>query len=138
MKSGESTDNRLIGPGSNDYGRSETRYGGGSYQCELCGQMHYGSTIHVCGENMPHIEEISPERKDNTLLDNFIDKLSKANVKVVFGLEQQGHIDVIEKIIKEHGNSVWVWKEKIAPEIGWDAFTACTYYLDYILEKQSK
>ena len=31
------------------------KYGGGHYTCDKCGQVHFGSTIHYCGENMPHI-----------------------------------------------------------------------------------
>lgn len=32
------------------------KYGGGHRTCSKCGQLHFGSTIHHCGQNMPYIE----------------------------------------------------------------------------------
>lgn len=70
------------------------------------------------------------------------------NVKVMFGLVQQGHIPTIERIIDkwnksfkeqfpnepekvDHKYSKHVWEE-IGKEIGWCPFTACLYYFEYL------
>lgn len=53
-----------------------------------------------------------------------------------FGLEQQGHIPTIEKMIKEFGNSTssHLW-ENIGKEIGWDGTTAAYHYIEYLRKK---
>lgn len=72
------------------------------------------------------------------------------NIKVVFGLEQQGHIPTIEAIIKRWNDSYkdqfpdekpinmmyskHVWDE-IGRKIGWCSFTAALYYFEYLSEK---
>ena len=52
--------------------QDDIKYGGGHYTCEKCGQVHYGSTIHYCGENMPYI----PEDRDKviTTISKFIEE----------------------------------------------------------------
>lgn len=54
------------------------------------------------------------------------------NVQIKFGLEQQGHISTIEKIIDELGfinEHTW---EEIGKEIGWCPQTACYHYMRYL------
>lgn len=73
-------------------------------------------------------------------------KADEKGLKVVFGLEAQGHIPTIEAIIKrkqEHYNKSFpddytnvmyakhVWDE-IGKKIGWCSFTACLYYFRYL------
>ena len=55
-------------------------------------------------------------------------------MSVKFGLEQQGHIDTIERILNDLGSNEYAWA-KIWKEIGWDANTACYYYVKYLREK---
>ena len=71
------------------------------------------------------------------------------NVKIVFGLEAQGHIPTIEAIIKRWNDgyimqfpnekpvnmmySKSVWNE-IGDKIGWCPFTAALYYFEYLNE----
>ncbi len=61
---------------------------------------------------------------------------------IKFGLEQQGHIETIEKMATEWESlgagiqSISFW-ERVGIEIGWDAFTACAWYCRY-LRKQIK
>lgn len=57
-------------------------------------------------------------------------------MNVKFGLEQQGHIQTIERILDEYGVNEYAWN-KIGKEIGWDANTACYFYVKY-LRKKSK
>lgn len=76
----------------------------------------------------------------------------KKGLKVVFGLEAQGHIPTIEAELKrrnedfekdypEHkGKNVMtysrhVW-EDIGKKIGWCSFTAALSYFEYLNEKQ--
>jgi hypothetical protein len=74
------------------------------------------------------------EKKDP--MDYFFEKLKENNVKIVFGLEAQGHIPTIEEELKKredhHSKDVW---EEIGKKIGWDSFTACTFYFNYREEK---
>ena len=53
------------------------------------------------------------------------------NVKIVFGLEQQKHIETIERILSELGSNEYAW-EKIGKEIGWCPKTACYHYVSYL------
>ena len=53
-------------------------------------------------------------------------------VKVKFGLEQQGHIPTIEKMLLEWGRSDYYIWQKIGKEIGWCPLTACSWYLEYV------
>ena len=77
---------------------------------------------------------------------DLIDEFEKSGVKPVFGLEAQGHIPTIERIIKRWNDSYardypknplnmiyqeHVWQE-IGREIGWSPFTACLYYFRYL------
>jgi len=81
--------------------------------------------------------------------DNLADAVNKAGVKIAFGLEAQGHIPTIEAIIERWNNvkidtypdekvnmiySKHVWEE-IGRTIGWDSFTACLYYFEYLENK---
>ena len=61
------------------------------------------------------------------------DGIEKKGLKVLFGLEQQGHIATIEKILNEFGSatSEYVW-EKIGKEIGWCPNAAARRYIEYL------
>ena len=72
---------------------------------------------------------------------HLIEEIEKKNVKVVFGLEAQGHIPTIEKELKRWnennqygGDMIYckeVW-EGIGKKIGWCPFTAALYYFEYL------
>jgi len=64
------------------------------------------------------------------------DAIEKKGAKIKFGLEQQGHIQTIEKMLNEFGSakSEYIW-EKIGKEIGWCPRTASLYYLEYLRNK---
>jgi hypothetical protein len=55
------------------------------------------------------------------------------NAPVVFGLQRQGHIPTIEKMLKE--GATW---EEIGKEIGWCAETAKEHYIWFILKKKEE
>jgi len=57
-------------------------------------------------------------------------------IKVQFGLEQQGHIPTIEKMLNEFGSarSEYIW-QRIGQAIGWDYKTAAFYYVEYLRSK---
>lgn len=59
------------------------------------------------------------------------------NVKVVFGLEAQGHIPTIEAILDDLGSNDYAW-EKIGKEIGWCDKTARNHYITYLIKKDGK
>ena len=50
------------------------------------------------------------------------------NSKVVFGLKAQGHIPIIQKMLKNHRS----WKE-IGKKIGWCPDTAKKHYKYYLI-----
>lgn len=58
--------------------------------------------------------------------------VSGSAVKVKFGLEQQGHIPTIEKMLLDWGRSDYYIWQKIGKEIGWCPLTACSWYLEYV------
>lgn len=79
-------------------------------------------------------------------------KADEAGVKMVFGLEAQGHIPTIEAIIKRWEDSYkeqypeeplsmmyskHVWEE-IGKKIGWCSFTAALHYFEYLDSKKTK
>jgi hypothetical protein len=77
-----------------------------------------------CAANPPEI----PAHLDNPLL--FLE-----GAKIKFGLESQGHIPVIEAMLKElGGSSKYAW-EAIGKKIGWCPLSACASYLSYILRR---
>jgi len=71
--------------------------------------------------------------------------VEKKGLKVVFGLEAQGHIPTIETELKrwndnnKYGNDMTyckaVW-EGIGKKIGWCSFTAALSYFEYLNKKQ--
>lgn len=83
----------------------------------------------------------------------FLETIEKSNVKVVFGLEAQGHIPIIESEIKRWNESFkkqypdsenvdmiyekHVW-EKIGKIIAWCPFSACLSYFEYLNNKNIK
>ena len=70
-------------------------------------------------------------------IQRLIDKMEKKNLKIVFGLEAQGHIPNIEKILDEFGSNEYAW-EKIGKEINWCPKTACYHYVTYLRSKNGK
>jgi hypothetical protein len=76
------------------------------------------------------------EKKLPPPIQNLADSIEKKNLKISFGLEQQGHIPTIEKILNEFASarSEYLW-EKIGKEIGWDSYTAMRYYLEYLRKR---
>jgi hypothetical protein len=73
----------------------------------------------------------------NKLMEDFAKKLDKKDLKIVFGLEAQGHIPTIEKILDDLGSNDYAW-EKIGKEIGWCDKTARNHYITYLREKYKK
>lgn len=85
-------------------------------------------------------------------MEKLIKQAEKANVKVVFGLEAQGHIPTIQAEIKRWNDSFkehypdsenvdmsyekHVW-EKIGKIIGWCPFTASLSYFEWIHKNSS-
>lgn len=59
------------------------------------------------------------------------------NPKVKLGLEAQGCIPIIEKILSEIGSSYYAW-ETIGRQIGWEPLTACSAYYKYLLKKKEE
>ena len=64
-------------------------------------------------------------------IEKLANKMQENNVKIVFGLEQQKHIETIERILSELGSNEYAW-EKIGKEIGWCPKTACYHYVSYL------
>lgn len=65
-------------------------------------------------------------------------------VKIVFGLEAQGHIKTIEEILSKWNDNEYnqdmtftkcVWDE-IGKKIGWCSFTAALNYFEYLNKKR--
>lgn len=63
-------------------------------------------------------------------------KIDEAGMTVKFGLEQQGHISTIEKILDDLGSCDYSWS-KIAKEIGWETNAARDSYINYLRKKIS-
>jgi hypothetical protein len=78
----------------------------------------------------------SAEKKLPPLIQKLADAIEQKGLKVQFGLEQQGHIPTIEKMLAEFGSarSEYIWK-KIGKAIGWEYTTAAFYYIEYLRRK---
>jgi len=63
--------------------------------------------------------------------------MEKANVKIVFGLEAQGHIPYIEEVLDNLGSCDYTW-DKIAKHIGWCPIAARDHYITYLQSKINK
>jgi hypothetical protein len=74
------------------------------------------------------------DKKLPPLIQHLADAIEKKNLKIVFGLEAQGHIPIIEKILDEIGSNEYAW-EKIGKEIGWCPQTAAYHYISYLRRK---
>lgn len=74
--------------------------------------------------------------EDNKIFDVMVNK----KFKVLFGLEAQGHIPLVEERLKtwwprfSDKNKFKVW-EDIAKEIGWIDYAACESYIKYLQRK---
>lgn len=56
------------------------------------------------------------------------------NPKIAFGLEAQGHIETIERLLTKWGKNYHAWID-IGAAIGWDPLTACINYREYQLNR---
>jgi len=74
-----------------------------------------------------------------------IEQAEKTNVRVVFGLEAQGHIPTIQSELKRWNENEYntdmtynkhVW-EGIGKIIGWCPFTACLSYFEWLHKNSS-
>ncbi len=79
-------------------------------------------------------EVIQPKKALPESIQYLADAIEKKGLKMSFGLEQQGHISTIEKIIDDLGCNEYAW-EKIGKEIGWCPNTASHHYIKYLREK---
>lgn len=81
-------------------------------------------------------------------LQHLIDKIEEKNLTIKFGLEAQGHIPTIERMISEYSSadeinvdgvdlshSSLVW-DKIAKEIGWEKETLMLHYIRHLRMKK--
>lgn len=77
-------------------------------------------------------------------IQHLVDKMEEKKIKVCFGLEAQGRIPTIERMISEYSavneintkgedlsHSEYLW-EKIAKEIGWCKETAMLHYIRHL------
>jgi hypothetical protein len=80
---------------------------------------------------------MSGESKITKAFQHLIDKMEEKDMKIVFGLEAQGHIPTIEKILDEFGSNEFSW-EKIGKEINWCPKTACYHYVTYLRKKDGQ
>lgn len=84
--------------------------------------------------------------KDESVIDKLINDIDNSGVKIVFGLEAQGHIPTIEKMLlywnepriegqvdMTYEKCVW---EQIGRKIGWCPFTASLSYFQYLNNKK--
>jgi hypothetical protein len=80
-------------------------------------------------------EESNHNRKPlPPLIQALVDGIEKKGLKIAFGLEQQGHIPTIERILADLGSNEYAW-DKIGKEIGWCPKTACYHYVKYLQDK---
>lgn len=63
--------------------------------------------------------------------------IDKKGFTIKFGLEQQGHIETIEKTLDELGSNDYSWK-KIGELIGWCPNAARDYYIVYLQNANEK
>jgi len=68
------------------------------------------------------------------LIQHLAEAIDKKGLVIKFGLEQQGHIETIERILDDLGSNEYSW-QKIGKEIGWCPNTACYYYVSYLRKK---
>jgi hypothetical protein len=69
------------------------------------------------------------------LIEKLAEAIEKKGLKITFGLEQQGHIETIERILDEFGSNQYAW-EKIGKEISWDSNTAAFHYIKYLRKEE--
>lgn len=77
------------------------------------------------------------DSKKKSKLPKSIERLAKAiddkGLKVKFGLEQQGHLELIESKFKKYPDFKYnqmIWTD-IGEEIGWDSLTAALWYFQF-------
>jgi ABC-type Zn uptake system ZnuABC Zn-binding protein ZnuA len=61
---------------------------------------------------------MSEKSKIPEIFQHLIDKMEEKNMKIVFGLEAQGHIPTIEKILNEFGSNEYAWEKSVKKLIG--------------------
>jgi hypothetical protein len=72
-----------------------------------------------------------------TLIEDLAGAIEEKGLTIKFGLEQQGHISIIEEMIARQGNNYHTWKE-IAAQIAWEPLTACIHYNHYLDKKRER
>lgn len=87
----------------------------------------------LCPLNADRLVPEIEKKKLPDLIQNLANAIEQKGLKIQFGLEQQGHIATIEKMLEEFGSatSEHIW-EKIGKAIGWDGKTAAFYYIEYL------
>lgn len=80
-------------------------------------------------------KKMSEETKLPPLIEKLANAISEKKLTVKFGLEQQGHIPTIERILNELGSNEYAW-QTIGKEIGWCHKTAAYWYIDYLRNHQ--
>lgn len=58
-----------------------------------------------------------------------------ANARVKFGLQAQGHIETIFRMLEEFGNNALGWS-RIGAAIHWEPATAARHFISYLLRKE--
>jgi hypothetical protein len=77
------------------------------------------------------------ENNEKDPIKELSDAIEAKGLKVVFGLEQQGHIQHIQKRLNDFGGwSYHAWRE-IGKEIGWEPLTAACHYHQYLSERNN-
>ncbi len=71
------------------------------------------------------------------LIQHLVDAMERKGLTIAVGLQQQGHIPTIEKILDEMGSTTLAW-ERIGKEINWVPQAACRDYVDYLREQIKK
>jgi len=69
----------------------------------------------------------------NDSIKHLAEAIDKKGLKVKFGLEQQGHLELIESKFERYPElrySTQIWND-IGKEIGWCPLTACLWYFKY-------
>ena len=80
------------------------------------------------------MDKAQEEKKLPDSIQHLADAMKEKGVTMQFGLEQQGHIAVIEEMLEEFGNHKGTW-DKIGKKIGWIAEYAAYDYIDYLKDK---
>lgn len=76
--------------------------------------------------------------EDNNIIDELAEAIKSSGAKVVFGIKR--HIPYIEGELARFEGAKFchhTWN-RIGKEIGWEPFTACLWYFQYIEQEKQK